>query len=68
MYFRFGRKTAMLVSVFLHVLGGSGSVFAPNYGSFVAFRFIVGMSNMGIFMSIFVIGKYCDLIGEYSLC
>ena len=56
--FRFGRKTAVLLSVFLHIGGGFGSAFAPNYGSFVAFRFIVGMSNMGIFMSIFVIGNY----------
>ena len=55
--FRFGRKTALVLSVFLHLGGGFGSAFAPNYGTFVACRFIVGMSNMGIFMSAFVIGK-----------
>ena len=48
----------MLMSVFLHLGGGFGSAFAPNYGSFVAFRFIVGMSNMGMFMSTFVIGEH----------
>ena len=56
-HFRFGRKTAMLVASLLHVAGGCGSSFAPNYGSFVAFRFLVGMSNMGIFLSTFVVGK-----------
>lgn len=57
----FGRKTALLVSAFLHISGGCGSAFAPNYETFVFFRFIVGMSNMGIFMSAFVIGV--ELVG-----
>ena len=52
-YLSFGRKSALLISVFLHIGGGCGSAFAPNYESFVCFRFIVGMSNMGIFMSSF---------------
>ena len=54
---RFGRKTAVLVSSALHVGAAFGSAFAPNYGAFVAFRFLQGMSNMGIFMSLFVIGE-----------
>ena len=55
--FRFGRKTAFMLSFILHLGGGFGSAFAPNYGTFVACRFITGMSNMGMFMSTFVIGK-----------
>ena len=69
--FRFGRKTALVLSVFLHLGGGFGSAFAPNYGTFVACRFIVGMSNMGIFMSAFVIGKariFYYLIYKPSYC
>ena len=54
---RFGRKTAFMLSFILHLGGGFGSAFAPNYGTFVACRFITGMSNMGMFMSTFVIGK-----------
>ena len=60
-YLSFGRKTALLISVILHIGGGCGSAFAPNYESFVCFRFIVGMSNMGIFMSSFVLGGHCLL-------
>ncbi|XP_060567474.1 organic cation transporter protein-like isoform X4 [Ruditapes philippinarum] len=57
----FGRKKALIVSVFLHVGGAFGSAFAPNYALFVTFRFIVGFSNMGMFMSAFVIGM--ELVG-----
>lgn len=46
-----------MLSVLLHVGGTFGSAFAPNYAAFLALRFIVGMSNMGLFMSTFVIGK-----------
>lgn len=48
----------MMLSVFLHVVGAFGSAFAPNYAAFVALRFLVGMSNLGIFLSAFVIGKW----------
>ena len=59
---RFGRKTAFMLSFILHLGGGFGSAFAPNYGAFVACRFITGMSNMGMFMSTFVIGKPCSFL------
>ena len=63
--FRFGRKTAFMLSFMLHLGGGFGSAFAPNYGTFVACRFITGMSNMGMFMSTFVIGKPCLFLSKY---
>jgi len=53
----------MLVSTVLHLVGVFGSAFAPNYVSFVILRFIVGMSNMGLFMSMFVIGNVLLFIG-----
>lgn len=53
---RFGRKKALLLSAFLYVGAAFGSAFAPNYALFVTFRFLQGMSNMGLFMSSFVIG------------
>ncbi|WAR08263.1 ORCT-like protein [Mya arenaria] len=57
----FGRKTAVIMSSFLHIGAAFGSAFAPNYGAFVTFRFLQGVSNMGIFMSLFVIGM--ELVG-----
>ncbi|KAL4232572.1 hypothetical protein ACF0H5_007262 [Mactra antiquata] len=57
----FGRKKALMVSAFLHVGAAFGSAFAPNYALFVTFRFLQGMSNMGLFMSSFVIGM--ELVG-----
>ncbi|XP_053397695.1 organic cation transporter protein-like [Mercenaria mercenaria] len=57
----FGRKKALIVSLFLHIGGAFGSAFAPNYALFVTFRFLVGFSNMGMFMSAFVIGM--ELVG-----
>lgn len=53
---------AMMMSILLHIGGGIGSAFAPNYAAYVAFRFIVGTGNNGIFISIYVIGKYWHFV------
>lgn len=56
-----GRKTAAMLGAIIHIGSAFGSAFAPNYGVFVAMRFLIGVSNMGLFMCMFVIGM--ELVG-----
>ncbi|XP_067675691.1 organic cation transporter protein-like isoform X2 [Haliotis asinina] len=56
-----GRKPTLMASVLLHIGTGVGTAFAPNYVAFVILRFLNGASNIGLFVSSFVI--VMELVG-----
>ncbi|XP_013421303.1 organic cation transporter protein [Lingula anatina] len=56
-----GRKLTFLVSMLLQGLSGTAAAFAPEYYSFVFFRFLDGFSNAGVMMCAFVLGV--ELVG-----
>lgn len=54
---RFGRKMSMMIALLLHIAACIGSAFATSFLVFTSLRFFVGVSNMGIFLSAYVLGK-----------
>ncbi|BFZ25356.1 hypothetical protein BsWGS_28395 [Bradybaena similaris] len=57
-----GRKVGLMVAITLHVLASVFVVLSPNYAIFVVFRFLIGVSNMGIMLCAFVLGM--ELVGR----
>ncbi|XP_078621294.1 organic cation transporter protein-like [Branchiostoma floridae x Branchiostoma japonicum] len=55
------RKKTMFLAIFVHVVFGVATVFAPSYTAFVIFRLIVGGRVLGAFLSGFVIAM--ELVG-----
>ncbi|XP_013421072.1 organic cation transporter protein-like isoform X1 [Lingula anatina] len=49
-----GRKWVSFIACLIHGVGGLGAAFSPNYGTYVAFRFVVG-SCQGILNSSVVV-------------
>ncbi|XP_035679931.1 organic cation transporter protein-like [Branchiostoma floridae] len=56
-----GRKKTMFLTIFVQVVFGVATVFAPNYAAFVIFRLIVGGGVLGASLSGFVIAM--ELVG-----
>ncbi|XP_035680041.1 organic cation transporter protein-like isoform X1 [Branchiostoma floridae] len=56
-----GRKKTMFLAIFVQVVFGVATIFAPNYAAFVIFRLIVGGGVLGAFLSGFVI--VTELVG-----
>ncbi|XP_070201753.1 organic cation transporter protein-like [Littorina saxatilis] len=59
---RFGRKTALMTALVVHIGCAIGTSFVKTYVAFVALRFLVGMSNMGVFLVTYVLGL--EMVGE----
>ncbi|XP_025088668.1 organic cation transporter protein-like [Pomacea canaliculata] len=59
---RFGRKTSMMIALLLHIAACIGTAFATSFLVFTSLRFFVGVSNMGIFLSAYVLGL--ELVGD----
>lgn len=57
LYFRIGRRKAVLIlSVWMNVFA-IGSSFAPNYTTFAALRFLTGMGGIALMQSLMIWGK-----------
>lgn len=54
-YYRFGRKTSLLVAVFIQISAGIAATYSPEYWTFTFLRFLVGMSVGGTMVTSFVI-------------
>ncbi|KAK7489264.1 hypothetical protein BaRGS_00019516 [Batillaria attramentaria] len=52
---RFGRKSVMLACLFCQAAVGSATAFVDNYILFTVLRFVVGMLNIGVGLSSFVL-------------
>jgi len=46
-----------LIVIFLQGSAGLATGFAPEFYSFIIFRFLVGAASMGLFMTAFVLGE-----------
>ncbi|XP_038664779.1 solute carrier family 22 member 13b isoform X2 [Scyliorhinus canicula] len=53
---RFGRRTIILLSLFLQLASSVGAAFVPNFSLFVALQFVVGASVSGTLVNAFVLG------------
>ncbi|XP_035673682.1 organic cation transporter protein-like isoform X2 [Branchiostoma floridae] len=53
---RFGRRPTLLWCILLQLIFGVASAFSPNYVTFVFTRFFLGVLNVGIYFSAFVLG------------
>ncbi|XP_072167135.1 organic cation transporter protein-like [Diadema setosum] len=51
---RFGRKPIWFASIWAQVLFGVGVAFSPNYWTFVALRFVVGVFEQGVDLTSYV--------------
>ncbi|XP_066276612.1 organic cation transporter protein-like [Branchiostoma lanceolatum] len=53
---RFGRRPTLLWCILLQLIFGVASAFSHNYVAFVVMRFFLGVLNVGIYFSAFVLG------------
>ncbi|XP_061094976.1 solute carrier family 22 member 13-like [Conger conger] len=57
---KYGRRTMLLLSLFLQLLFGVGAAFSSNIYVYIGFRFAVGITLSGIDMNTFVLGtEWC---------
>ncbi|CAH1777776.1 unnamed protein product [Owenia fusiformis] len=53
---KFGRRKLLLISIVLQLISGIGLAFAPEYFSFIFFRFLLGNAHSGVFLPGFTLG------------
>ena len=53
----FGRYPAFFIGIFMELVVGVSIMFSPNFITFTVLRFVLGTSNMGLFILGTVIGK-----------
>lgn len=55
MFYRYGRKPTLIISVIIEILTGVMASFLPDFWSFTIVRMLVGVANGGIMIISFVI-------------
>ncbi|KAJ8279547.1 hypothetical protein COCON_G00066130 [Conger conger] len=65
---KYGRRSMLLLSLFLQLLFGVGAAFSPNIYVYIGFRFVVGMTISGVSMNTFVLGTEWCGTSKRSFC
>ena len=76
--FRIGRKKTLIIGVIFWSIGFTVTTFSVNIYMYTAFRFIAAFGNIGVYISVFVLGKLqkqrqtlqagLDLLGPRNYC
>ena len=58
---RYGRKKAVVIFLFIKVIGILMSIFGPHYAVFITGRFLMAFGTTGQKLSAYVLGKDLDI-------